>query len=170
MSLRATASQTAGPFFSIGLEAGYVADLAGADATGERVTVTGRLLDGAGAPVADGCIEIWQANAHGEYGNDPVFRGFGRVATDATGRFRFTTVKPGRVGGQAPHLVVSVLARGVLNRLATRMYFPDPPDDPVLAVVPPARRRTLIARPAADGALEWDIILQGADETVFFEV
>ncbi len=153
MSLRATASQTVGPFFAIGFAWGYVADLAG---PGARVAVAGRLLDGDGAPVDDGVLEIW----------DPAARAFGRVPTDAEGRFRFTV---GARGGGG-HLSISVFARGVLNRLATRMYFPDPGADPVLELVPVERRGTLVARQVADGSLEWDVILQGPGETVFFEV
>jgi protocatechuate 3,4-dioxygenase alpha subunit len=107
----------------------------------------------------------------------PGFRGFGRVPTDAEGRFRFFTIKPGPVadpygGFQAPHVVVSVFMRGLLKRLVTRVYFPDEPrnaDDRVLGLVPVERRATLVARPMAHGALEWDIILQGAGETVFFD-
>ncbi len=108
---------------------------------------------------------------------DPRFRGFGRVPTDAEGAFRVATVKPGRVPGpggrlQAPHLVCAVFMRGLLKHLLTRVYFPDEAanaDDPVLALVEPARRGTLVARrgPVA-GAFAWDVVLQGEGETVFF--
>src|SRR5262249_1423144 len=109
---------------------------------------------------------------------EPSFRGFGRVPTDERGAFRFTTVKPGRVPGpagrrQAPHLLVTVFMRGLLRHLVTRMYFPDQPanaDDLVLNLVPADRRATLIARAAGVGVLEWDIVLQGRGETVFFDV
>ena len=105
------------------------------------------------------------------------FKGFGRIPTDARGAFRFSTIKPGRVPGpggrlQAPHLVVSVFMRGLLKHLATRIYFPDEAgnaEDPILKLVPPARRSTLIARPRSRGVLEWNIILQGKGETVFFD-
>ena len=159
------ASQTVGPYFSIGLDRGY------RDSLGEDVTVSGRLLDGDGRPVSDGVLEIWQADARGVYG--PPFRGFGRVPTDAEGGFRFTTIVPGAVmgpdGPQAPHLMVSVFGRGILRRLATRMYFPDEAAnaaDPVLETVPPDRRHTMVARPG----LTWNVILQGEDESVFFDI
>jgi protocatechuate 3,4-dioxygenase alpha subunit len=175
MSLRSTASQTAGPFFAIGMRWAYGLAIAGPDAPGERVAVGGRVIDGDGRAVADAVLEIWQADAAGRYGADAAagFRGFGRVPTDAEGRFRVDTIRPGRAGDQAPHLAVSLVARGLLRRLATRMYFPGDPAndaDPVLACVPAARRATLVARPGAGGVLAWDIVLQGAGETVFFDV
>jgi protocatechuate 3,4-dioxygenase, alpha subunit len=194
MSPRSTTWQTVGPFFSIGLSWLYDEDVAGPAAAGERVTVEGQLLDGDGQPVPDGILEIWQANSCGKYAHpddmqdkplDPGFKGYGRVPTDDQGRFRFTTIKPGRVPGppngsgsrtrlQAPHLVISVFTRGLLRRLITRMYFPDEPsnnEDLALNLIDPARRHTLIAS-KMDGranALEWNVILQGADETVFFD-
>jgi protocatechuate 3,4-dioxygenase alpha subunit len=141
------------------------------------VTIEGRVLDGDGQPVTDAVIEIWQADPHGHYAGT-AFHGFGRVATDAQGVFRFTTVKPGSVPGpggalQAPHLLIAVFARGLLKQVVTRMYFPDEPGnaaDPVLALVPADRRPTLIARARGPGVLAWDIILQGRDETVCFDV
>lgn len=181
-------NQTAGPYFKIGLAWNFRPDIAPPGVAGERVTVTGRVIDGDGQGVSDAMVEIWQADADGRYPHpedprsrevDPRFRGFGRVPTDPTGLFRFTTVKPGRVPGpggrpQAPHLVVSVFMRGLLKHLVTRMYFPDDPanaDDPVLSRVEPARRGTLVARRggAAPGSLAWDVVLQGEAETVFFE-
>lgn len=188
MSLFATSSQTAGPFFEIGLAPLYVDDLAAPGVTGERVAIRGRVLDGDGRPVPDAVIETWQADARGEHARagdarraqpDRGFRGFARMPTDGDGAFRLTTVKPGRVPGpggklQAPHLVVAVFMRGLLRHLITRIYFPDEPsnaDDPVLALVPPERRATLIAKAAAAGAgqLEWNVVLQGRDETVFLD-
>jgi protocatechuate 3,4-dioxygenase alpha subunit len=188
MSVRATASQTVGPFFHIGLTALNTTDPAGEDVEGERVTIQGQVLDGSGVPVGDAVIEIWQANAHGRYAHPedpqeqphtPGFRGFGRVATDDEGAFRFTTIKPGPVPGphgaiQAPHLVVIIFMRGLLKHLLTRIYFPDEAlnaEDPVLALVPAERRATLIARqdPAGEGILVWNIMLQGDEETVFFD-
>ena len=186
MALYATAHQTVGPYLHIGLTWLNTRSIAGPRVAGERVTVQGRLLDGDGAPVGDGLIEIWQANAHGRYPHpedkqkkplEKGFRGFGRIPTDARGAFKFTTVKPGRVPGpggkpQAPHLVVSVFMRGLLKHLATRMYFPDDAanrEDPVLKLVPPARRSTLLARRKAKSLLEWNILLQGKGETVFFD-
>jgi protocatechuate 3,4-dioxygenase alpha subunit len=188
MSLQATTSQTVGPFFSIGLTRLNRDNLAGPDISGERVSVEGRVLDGDGKPVPDAILEIWQANAHGKYAHpddqqekpvEPGFSGFGRIPTNADGCFRFMTIKPGQVPGprgkqQAPHLVVSVFSRGLLRRLVTRIYFPDEPanaDDFALGLVPQERRATLIASRIAgrDGALAWDVHLQGPEETVFFD-
>ena len=184
--LVATTSQTVGPFYSIGLDWLARSELAASGAAGERVSVRGRILDGDGEPVRDGLLELWQANAAGRYAHpedtqekplDPAFKGFGRVAPDAAGAFHFTTVKPGPVAGpagepQAPHVVVSVFARGLMKRLVTRMYFPDEPGnaaDLALARVEPSRRPTLVAGRQPDGSLEWNVRLQGRDETVFFE-
>ncbi len=173
MSLHATSSQTVGPFFAIGMSYRYVVSLVGPETRGERLTLAGRVLDGDRRPVPDGCLELWQADAEGRYGS-PSFGGFGRVATDGDGGFRVATIRPGRVPGpdgrpMAPHIAVSIFARGMLRRLATRIYFPGDGDDSVLERVPPARRSTLVARPAGDGLYEWDVILQGPGETVFFE-
>jgi protocatechuate 3,4-dioxygenase alpha subunit len=187
MPIGITPSQTVGPFFSIGFDWMYVADLAGPDTSGERVRVEGRVIDGDGVPVPDAVLELWQANAHGRYAHpedvqekpkDLAFRGFGRVPTDADGRFRFATVKPGPVPAprgavQAPHVLVSLFCRGLLRRLVTRIYFPDEPTNaacPVLALVPEARRGTLLARRGdRPGDLRWDVVLQGPGETVFFD-
>jgi protocatechuate 3,4-dioxygenase alpha subunit len=186
MSLYATGSQTVGPYLHIGLNWLVTRNIAPAGVPGERVAVHGRLLDGDGAPVNDGLIEIWQANAQGKYNHpddtqkkpvDKRFRGFGRIPTDDRGAFRFTTIKPGSVPGpngraQAPHLVVTVFMRGLLKQLMTRMYFPEEKAnvrDPVLALVPAERRATLIARPKSRGVLEWNIVLQGKGETVFLD-
>jgi protocatechuate 3,4-dioxygenase alpha subunit len=185
MNLLATAAQTVGPFFDIGLEKLCNTDLAKA-ASGEKVSIRGRVLDGDGKPVNDALLEIWQADAHGKYAHpddaqtkplETGFKGFGRIATGDNGEFRFVTIKPARVPGprgtlQAPHLLVAVFMRGLLKHLVTRMYFPGAAgndEDSVLALVPRERRATLVARPAADGALEWNVVLQGPDETVFFE-
>jgi len=188
MSLQATTSQTVGPYFSIGLTRLKRADLTAPGVSGERVTISGRVLDGDGQPVPDAMIEIWQASSHGKYAhpvddqNKPLelgFQGYGRIPTDELGRFSFTTIKPGPVPGpqgkpQAPHIAVSVFMRGLLRRLVTRIYFPDEPanaSDFVLSLVEPERRATLIAKKNANeiGALEWNVILQGLDETVFFD-
>jgi len=178
MRLQATTSQTVGPYLHIGLTWLILEDLAGPEVSGERVSIEGQVLDGDGQPVNDALVEIWQANGRGRYG-EKGFRGFGRSATDDEGRFRFHTLKPGRVPGpagklQAPHIAVNVFMRGLLKQLVTRIYFPDDPanaDDPVLALVPAERRGTLIAQPLAGkpGALRWNVILQGKDETVFFD-
>lgn len=186
MSLYASGSQTVGPYLHIGLTWLNTSRIARPGEKGERVTIQGRLVDGDGVGVSDGLVEIWQADAAGKYarpedhrkkGRRKRFRGFGRIPTDGRGRFRFTTIKPGRVPGpggklQAPHLNVTVFMRGLLKQLSTRIYFPDDPangQDPLMKLVPPARRTTLIARRKAKGLLEWNIVLQGRDETVFFD-
>ena len=185
MKLLPTASQTVGPYLHIGLAWLTIDHVAAPDCPGRHL-VGGRVLDGDGRPVTDALVEIWQANAHGKYAHPedtheaPLtsgFRGFGRVPTDADGRYRFFTIKPGPVadphgGLQAPHLLVSVFMRGLLKRLVTRVYFPDEPsntDDQVLRLVPAERRGTLVARQTASDELAWDIILQGVGETVFFD-
>jgi protocatechuate 3,4-dioxygenase, alpha subunit len=188
VSSNATTSQTVGPFFSIGMCRSIKQNLADASVSGERVSIEGRVLDGEAQPVPDAILEIWQANSHGKYAHteddqdkqlDANFSGYGRIPTNAEGKFHFTTIKPGQVPDpdgklQAPHIVVSVFARGLLRRLVTRIYFPDEPAndlDFALKLVEPARRETLIAKKLADGvgALEWNIVLQGSDETVFFD-
>jgi protocatechuate 3,4-dioxygenase alpha subunit len=189
VTLQATTSQTVGPYYKIGLEWLHCDNLAGEGVSGERVTIQGRVLDGDGIPVPDAFLELWQANAHGKYAHpedtqdkalQPGFSGYGRVPVNKEGVFRFTTIKPGPVPGpesgeQAPHIVVSVFMRGVLRRLVTRIYFPDEPgnrSDFILNLVEPERRPTLIAKRAAGGggSLEWNVVLQGAEETVFFDL
>jgi protocatechuate 3,4-dioxygenase alpha subunit len=182
----ASGSQTVGPYLHIGLTGLNTDRIARPGVKGERVVIRGRLVDGAGAGVSDGLIEVWQANAAGKYAHpddrqkkalEQGFRGFGRIPTDAKGRFRFSTVKPGGVPGpagkpQAPHLSVTVFMRGLLKQLSTRIYFPGDAanaQDPLLLRVPAARRATLVARRKAKGVLEWNIVLQGTDETVFFD-
>jgi protocatechuate 3,4-dioxygenase, alpha subunit len=186
MSLRATTSQTIGPYLRIGLEWMQIEELAPRGVAGERVTIRGRVIDADGKPVNDAAVEIWQANRHGRYASpedkqdkplESAFRGYGRSLTDDAGAFHFSTIKPGRVPGlgnsvQAPHLNITLFMRGLLKQLMTRMYFPDDPanaTDPVLALVPAERRATLIARKVGEGALEWNVILQGNGETVFFD-
>jgi protocatechuate 3,4-dioxygenase, alpha subunit len=190
VSLFASGNQTVGPYLHIGLQWLTTRDIAGRGVKGERLSIQGRVVDGDGKGVNDALLEIWQANAHGKYAHpedrqkkplERGWRGFGRIPTDDEGAFRFTTIKPGRVPGpdedlQAPHLVVSVFMRGLLKHLATRIYFPDDPandEDPVLQLVPEARRHTLVARPMGNksgkGALEWNVMLQGENETVFFD-
>jgi protocatechuate 3,4-dioxygenase alpha subunit len=185
MSLQTTTSQTIGPYLHIGLTWLNTDTIAPPDADGERVRVEGRVIDGLGQPVSDAMLEIWQADDRGRYAhpedprsNKAAFRGFGRIPTDAQGRFAFSTVKPGSVPGprgepQAPHLLISLFARGLLKHLVTRLYFPGEPandSDAILALVDPDRRPTLIARSSADGILTWDIVLQGERETVFFDL
>ena len=189
-ALGVTPSQTVGPFFSPALLRD-VQNVLVTDATaGERIRIEGRVVDGAGNVVPDAMIEIWQANSHGRYNHprdtrdlplDPEFGGFGRSGTDDAGAYWFETVKPGPVPFQgdqmqAPHLAVTVHARGMLNHAQTRLYFED--DDrnancPVLALVPADRRGTLIARrEEADGTVVYrlDVVLQGRGETVFFNI
>jgi protocatechuate 3,4-dioxygenase alpha subunit len=185
VSLRASTSQTIGPYLRIGLEWMVIEDLAPAGISGERVRIEGRVIDADGKPVNDAAVEIWQANSHGRYASpednqdkplERGFRGYGRSLTDDAGAFRFRTIKPGRVPGpdgtlQAPHLVVTIFMRGLLKQLVTRMYFPDEPanaEDAVLKLVPAERRSTLVAR-KRDNVLEWNIVLQGRNETVFFD-
>ena len=191
MSLRMTGSQTVGPFFKIGLSWLYRADI-GCDArAGQRVRVRGVIYDGDGLPIPDAVIEIWQADAQGRYATcpdgqaiaDAELMGFGRVPTNAQGAFEFRTIKPGRVEHpsgqlQAPHLSVTVFMRGLLKPVRSRLYFPGEPSnatDPVLSAVPELRRPSLIARKGPERAtlenenlLEWDVRMQGAQETVFF--
>jgi protocatechuate 3,4-dioxygenase, alpha subunit len=184
---RVTPFQTIGPFFHYALPYDGGEVLVTPDTIGAPIVIDGTVRDGAGAPVPDALIEIWQANAAGRYAHpddpgeapvDPAFDGFGRTPTDADGRFSFTTVKPGRVPGpqgalQAPHVLVGLLGRGLLTRLVTRIYFEDEPstaDDPILALVPVARRSTLVARRIGDDRYQFDIVLQGEGETVFFDV
>jgi protocatechuate 3,4-dioxygenase, alpha subunit len=158
-----TPSQTVGPYFALGL-----LDRRANELVPEGIRISGRVLDGAGEPVPDAMVEIWQADEDGRY--RPDF-GWGRSGCDAEGRFSFITRKPGRVQGQSPHVSVLVFARGLLKAVRTRMYFPDEEaansTDPVLSAVDEAR--TLVARSTEDG-LEFDIHLQGEDETVFFAV
>jgi protocatechuate 3,4-dioxygenase alpha subunit len=183
-----TPSQTSGPYLEIGLIGGPISSHLVDESDPRAIRILGVLLDGAGDPVPDGMIEIWQANAGGRYAHPaddreeiPVeegFTGFGRSATADAGRFAFVTMKPGRVPWvdgrlQAPHLLVGVFARGLLKRVATRMYFPDEDaanaEDPVLLGLEREERATLVAH-AEDGALRFDIVLQGAGETTFFAV
>jgi len=183
-----TPSQTVGPYFSIALNQLTRSDLATAGGEGERVTIQGRVLDGDGQPVSDALIEIWQANAHGKYGHpedvqdkplEKDFLGWGRVATNANGEYSFTTVKPGRVPGpggtlQAPHINVAMFMRGLLLQLVTRIYFASENsngEDPVLNLLDPERRSTLMASEVSGrkNVLEWNVVCSGENETVFFE-
>lgn len=188
MTLRPTASQTVGPFFIIGLPHDALAELVPPDDP-DAIRLGGVVLDGAGEPVDDALIEIWQASRAGRYAHpedtreeiplEDGFDGFGRCATDQNGFYGFVTVKPGPVpapegGMQAPHIEMSVFARGLLKRLATRVYFPDETEaneaDPVLSSIEdPAERSTLVAQPE-DGGVRFDIHLQGDRQTTFFSV
>lgn len=182
-----TPFQTLGPFFDFGLIIPNGDTVAQPESSGRHVVIEGTLRDGNGELLADALVEVWQANAAGKYRHpadrqdrplDPAFDGFGRVATNDRGEFTFKTVVPGRVPGaggrlQAPHLAVGVLARGVLTRLVTRLYFEDEPsnaEDEILSLVPVERRPTLIAKRIEPDRYRFDIILQGEGETVFFDV
>jgi protocatechuate 3,4-dioxygenase, alpha subunit len=189
LRLPATTSQTVGPFFHLGCATLYRTELAGPGVGGERLSVQGRVLDGDGQAVPDAVLEVWQADASGEYAqqagldskaSEDVFFGFGRIPTDADGHFRFSTIKPGSVSApdgtrQAPHILVSVFARGLLTRLVTRIYFPGErlnESDLVLGSVDAGRRGTLMAKPVEGHKelREWNVILQGTHETVFFDL
>jgi protocatechuate 3,4-dioxygenase alpha subunit len=194
-----TSAQTIGPFFGPAmLREGVLRQrLDGPGTSGQPIRVEGRLLDADRAPVVDALVEVWQANAHGRYDHpaddrdlplEPSFSGFGRTGTDDEGRFWFETIRPGRVpwpggGEQAPHLIVTIFARGLMNHVVTRLYFADDPAnaaDPILARVPAGRRDTLLARPRDAGGqrsgagerrlYDWDVVLQGEGETAFFDL
>ncbi len=187
-----TGSQTVGPFFAPTLlrEDARRNVLTRPETDGERIHIEGRVLDGDGRPVPDAMVEIWQANAHGRYNHptdqgpaalDPTFTGFGRSGTAEDGTYWFETVKPGPVPFdgeklQAPHICVTVFARGLLNHLVTRLYFEDEPTnagDPLLKCVPNDRQATLLARCEPGDTVvvyRFDIVLQGEDETAFFNL
>ncbi|MBV9554374.1 MAG: protocatechuate 3,4-dioxygenase subunit alpha [Alphaproteobacteria bacterium] len=184
-----TPGQTVGPFFALGLDRPEWADMTRHNPQGERLTIEGRVVDGDGAAVPDALIELWQANAAGRYDHladeqadkkiDPNFHGYGRVATDAEGRFRIRTIKPGPVPGrgnalQAPHINVAFFARGLLRQLHTRIYFSDEPanaSDPLLSSIDEESvRRTLIARRGEGGVYRFDFVLQGENETAFLDL
>jgi protocatechuate 3,4-dioxygenase, alpha subunit len=187
MSKGLTPSQTIGPFYWGTLVNTYRADLAPPGVAGERIELAVSLHDVQGVLVPDGLIELWQANSHGRYNHpedrrnlplDAGFEGYGRASTFTDGTATFATVKPGRVpwpegGMQAPHINVSIFARGLLNRVATRLYFDGDPangEDPVLKRIEPARRDTLIAKRDGAGLWRLPIHLGGPAETVFFDV
>jgi protocatechuate 3,4-dioxygenase alpha subunit len=189
-----TPSQTVGPYLHIGLTQGaygapevFNPAVAAPGMPGTHIRIEGRVFDGEGVALPDALIELWQADHQGRYAHPadgrPLasnsFRGFGRCPTAKDGSFAFATVKPGPVPGpdgkmQAPHINVGVFARGMLKRAFTRIYFAGEPGnaaDPILALVPADRRDTLIAKPdpGKPGVLRFDIHLQGANETVFFD-
>jgi protocatechuate 3,4-dioxygenase, alpha subunit len=189
-----TPSATVGPFFKYGLTPQgaypwndvFTPSTLTPDVAGERVVIAGRIFDGDGAGITDALIEIWQADAAGRFahplqagGANSSFKGFARADTINGGSFRFETIRPGTTPGpggkpQAPHILVAVFARGMLRHLYTRIYFADQTAanaaDPVLNLVPADRRSTLIAQRGADGSYAFDIRIQGAAETVFFDL
>jgi protocatechuate 3,4-dioxygenase alpha subunit len=197
-TLKESPSQTAGPYVHIGLTPNF-ADIKGVydvdlgkemltpDTKGERITVSGRIVDGSGAPVTDAVVEVWQADADGAYAapmapssnSTPAFSGWGRQPTNGEGVFTFETIKPGPVAGpngkpMAPHINLWIVARGINIGLQTRLYFADEAEanasDYVLnKIADPRRRETLIAR--KDGSrYVLDVFLQGPNETVFFDI
>jgi protocatechuate 3,4-dioxygenase, alpha subunit len=182
-----TPSQTVGPYFGIMVRGRSENRQVSAPTVGMRIVLEGRVLDGAGEVIPDALVETWQADANGRYRHDddrqaqpldPAFNGYGWAHTRQDGAFGFETIKPGRVPGpdgrdQAPHIVVSVMARGILTRFITRIYFEDEEangEDAILALVPEDRRQTLIARRTGEGRYRFDLVMQGDGETVFFDV
>jgi protocatechuate 3,4-dioxygenase, alpha subunit len=184
-----TPSQTVGPFFHIGMDDGFIGPELVPRDDPRAVRLFGRVTDGDGAPVNDAMIEIWQANSAGRYAHpedvrddqqlEDGFEGFGRTCTDEHGRYELVTVKPGPVQGlnghlQAPHIEMSVFARGLLKRLVTRVYFPDEEDanaaDPVLTSIEDRSARASLVAVEQGGGLRFDINLQGDRETTFFAV
>lgn len=198
--LRETASQTAGPYVHIGLAPGAAGfelfekelgqDIAGPKAKGERITIRGRVLDGTGSPVRDVLLETWQANAEGIYAHDEDpryteveqgFSGWGRVISDFdSGEFVINTIKPGTTPGrngatQAPHINLWIVARGINVGLNTRIYFAEDSDshasDPIINLIEQLHRRdTMLAKKTGENTYHFDVILQGENETVFFDV
>jgi protocatechuate 3,4-dioxygenase alpha subunit len=188
-----SAGQTVGPFFNYALLRDGENDLtADGKAAGDVIIVEGQVIDGAGGPLRDVLLEIWQANAQGRYNHpadapansgdrelDENFRGFGRTLTDGDGCYRFVTIKPGAVPGegnqwQAPHIAISIFAAGLTRRLVTRLYFPgeDANDaDPALSGVPEEDRMRLVGDvvEGSDNTVRFNIVLQGDGETPFFE-
>ena len=183
----ATASQTVGPFFHAGLATEpLLGQMAGPHTTGERLRLRVRVIDGAGDPVPDALVELWQADASGRYVDTPdhadvdpgrAFRGWGRLPTTATGECTFETIRPGVTAAddgraQAAHINVCLFFRGLLRHIFTRIYFSGDPmlaDDPVLSLVPESRRDTLVATRTGD-TWTFDVHLQGPHETVFFDL
>ena len=189
MTPEPTPSQTVGPFFHDALLGEDRSELVPPHHP-RAMRIEGTVYDGAGDPVPDAMVEIWQANEAGRY-TDPTddrenplhdpetFSGFGRSGTDAGGRFSFLTVKPGPVPGhegtlQAPHIMVSVFARGLLKHLVTRIYFPDEREsnarDPVLSSIEDPEFRTTLVANGEGGVLRFDVHLQGDNQTAFFEL
>jgi protocatechuate 3,4-dioxygenase, alpha subunit len=175
--LSPTPGQTVGPFYGYALPYDGDSDLVPAQHPG-AVRLHGTVRDGNGSPVPDALLEIWQADSHGQIPQHPgslrrdgyTFTGWGRAATDNTGHYSFTTIEPGPCDdGASPFFAMTVFARGLLDRLFTRIYLPDHEalgSDRLLAAVPANRRDTLMARRDADG-LVFDVTLQGEHETVF---
>lgn len=173
----ATPGQTIGPFYGYALPYPGDSELV-PPSRPQALRLHGTVLDGHGNPVPDALLEIWQADTDGHVAQQQgslhrdgfTFTGWGRAATDINGEYSFTTVAPGATGqDSAPFFAVAIFARGLLNRLFTRIYLPDHPilgSDPLLTSIPAERRTTLVAKRDRDG-LVFDVVLQGAGETVF---
>jgi len=197
--LKESPSQTAGPYVHIGLIPNFVgiggvfpedlgATMVNAKTRGERIFITGTVFDGGGAPVRDCIVEIWQADADGLYPSpsetrgtaDPNFTGWGRSHADPeTGRYRFETVKPGRVPFgdgrmQSPHVSFLILARGINLGLNTRLYFGEEAEanaaDPLLGRIEQKDRVATLIAPRSGDTYTFDIHLQGPRETVFLDI
>jgi protocatechuate 3,4-dioxygenase, alpha subunit len=179
-------SQTVGPFFDFSLLLGGENILVNDQTKGEKIRIVGAVFDGDRQPIPDAMLEIWQADSHGFFNHpldpnqqqaDKNFKGFGRSGTAQAGRYEFVTVKPGRVSGedgqlQVPHINVRLFARGMLIHLYTRLYFSDESAnafDALLNTVDESRRQTLIAQAEPEHTYRFNIYMQGANETVFFE-
>ena len=182
-----TPSQTVGPYFGIMLRGRAHSQQLTERTEGTRIIIKGQVFDGQGVPIPDALVETWQADANGHYRHaddassaqcDQDFNGYSWQHTRDDGGFHLETIKPGRVPGpeghdQAPHIVVSVMARGILTRFLTRIYFDDEAsnaEDAILSLVPQDRRHTLMARRVGDGRYQFNLVMQGKDETVFFDV
>ncbi|MBV8376649.1 MAG: protocatechuate 3,4-dioxygenase subunit alpha [Verrucomicrobia bacterium] len=184
--LSVTTYQTVGPYFKIGLEALYRGDLTQPNIPGQVIEVSGTIFDADLIPVPDAVLELWQADSFGRYMDQPEKNpfedsfGFGRVPTNEAGQFRFRTIKPGAVQAetparQAPHILVSIFMRGLLYRLITRIYFSDEPgnaNDPLFRSIEPGRQDSLLAKgdPVQPHRYEWNVYLQGENESVFFDL
>ena len=177
--MRRTPSQTIGPFFGLALPYGGGPRVV-PEWHPDAIRIAGRVLDGAGEPVPDALVELWQPDGQGVISRETGalcrdgrgFSGFGRCGTDSGGAYWFSTVKPGAMNGGAPHAALLVFARGLLKPVATRIYFPDDAEahaiDPVLSLVDTQRRPTLVAVRTGERRYRFDVHLQGEHETVFF--
>ena len=179
LKLAPTPGQTIGPFYGYALPFTKDNELVNQARPG-AVRLHGVVTDGAGTPIPDALLEIWQADEDGNVVSKDgslvrdgyTFTGFGRTAVDNVGHYTFTTLNPGATeAGKAPFIMLTVFARGLLNRLFTRIYLPEDTAalaaDPLLASLDPESRKTLVATREADGSLRFDISLQGEGETVF---